>query len=69
MIVSKLIGGLGNQMAQYAFGRYLSHVHNVPLKLDIGAFEQYKLHRYSLGHFNIQEEFATPQDIKNLISA
>lgn len=69
MIVVKLIGGMGNQMAQYAFGRYLSELHGVPLKLDIGAFEQYKLHRYSLGHLNILEDFATVQDIRNLIVA
>ena len=35
MIVSKLIGGLGNQMFQYSIGRYLSLKYNTSLKLDI----------------------------------
>lgn len=68
MIVVKLIGGLGNQLFQYAFGRYLAHVHDVPLKLDVGAFDHYRLHRYSLCHFNIVEQFASPADIKELVS-
>jgi len=34
MIVVKLMGGLGNQLFQYSFGRYLSHVHNTDLILD-----------------------------------
>jgi len=58
MIIVKLIGGLGNQLFQYAAGRRLAQVHQVPLKLDITGFETYKLHKYSLQHFNIIEEFA-----------
>jgi len=34
MIIVKLSGGLGNQMFQYACGRALSNLYNVPLKLD-----------------------------------
>lgn len=34
MIIVKLIGGLGNQMFQYATGRYLAHLHQTELKLD-----------------------------------
>lgn len=35
MIIIKLMGGLGNQMFQYALGRHLSLKHNTPLKLDL----------------------------------
>jgi len=34
VIISRLLGGLGNQMFQYAIGRYLSLKYNVELKLD-----------------------------------
>ncbi len=35
MIIVKLQGGLGNQMFQYAAGKYLAQKHNVELKLDL----------------------------------
>jgi hypothetical protein len=34
MIITELAGGLGNQMFQYAAGRYLAHKNQVPLCLD-----------------------------------
>lgn len=38
MIVAYLQGGLGNQLFQYAFGRYLSHKHCTDLLLDLDWF-------------------------------
>lgn len=35
MIVVRLIGGLGNQMFQYALGRHLAYKNQVQLKLDL----------------------------------
>lgn len=58
MIIVKLIGGLGNQLFQYAAARRLAQARSVPLKLDISGFGEYKLHKYSLAHFNIAEDFA-----------
>ncbi len=63
MIVVKLIGGLGNQLFQYALGRHLAHRNHTELKLDISGFHDYKLHAYSLGHFNIVENFATKEEV------
>lgn len=63
MVVVHLLGGLGNQLFQYATARRVAHINNVPLKLDISGFESYKLHSYSLKHFNIREEFASPEEI------
>ncbi|MBI2120788.1 MAG: alpha-1,2-fucosyltransferase [Parcubacteria group bacterium] len=63
MIIVKLIGGLGNQLFQYALGRHLAEIHHTELKLDITGFEEYKLHAYSLSHFNIVENFATKEEV------
>lgn len=63
MIITRLLGGLGNQMFQYAAGRRLAHVLGVDLKLDISGFENYNLRRYSLGNFNVQENFASAEEI------
>ena len=69
MIITHLMGGLGNQLFQYALGRYLAHKHNTELKLDITNCEsnnQTHHSYYQLGAFNIQENFATPAEIKSL---
>jgi len=64
MIIVKLIGGLGNQLFQYALGRHLAYILQTELKLDIACFETYKLRTYSLKNFNIQENFATLEEIR-----
>ncbi|MEK7553983.1 MAG: alpha-1,2-fucosyltransferase [Patescibacteria group bacterium] len=63
MIITKLIGGLGNQMFQYAVARHLALKNNVELKLDKTGFETYKLHAYGLHHLNIEEVFATQKEV------
>lgn len=45
MIISNVIGGLGNQMFQYAAGRALSLSRGVPFALDISSFASYRLHQ------------------------
>ena len=68
MIITHLMGGLGNQLFQYAVGRALAHKNNTEIKLDITQVEAEKsLHHnfYRLGEFNIQENFATVEEIKN----
>lgn len=64
MIIVKIIGGLGNQLFQYALGKHLALLNNTELKLDITGFDEYKLHAYSLGHFNVAENFATEKEIR-----
>jgi len=39
MIISKIQGGLGNQMFQYAFARFLSSKHNVRFFLDTSFYK------------------------------
>jgi hypothetical protein len=59
MVAVKLIGGLGNQMFQYATGFRLARALRTDLVLNTTAFEQhYKLHRYGLHHFSIQATIA-----------
>lgn len=66
MIIVRLIGGLGNQMFQYAAGRRLAHVLGVEFKLDITGFEHYPLRKYYLENFNIKENFASLKEIRAL---
>ncbi|WP_143414822.1 alpha-1,2-fucosyltransferase [Geobacillus sp. E263] len=64
MKIVKVIGGLGNQMFQYAFYRNLKAKFQ-EVKLDITAFETYKLHNgYELERvFDIKPEYATKKEI------
>lgn len=58
MIVTKLTGGLGNQMFQYAAGRYLSLKCNEELYFDVEDYAKIKMHNgYELHNFFIQEKF------------
>jgi len=70
MIIVKLIGGLGNQMFQYAFGRKLALTHQTDLKLDIEELsskiekDDFTLRNFDLSVFNIQAEIASLAEIK-----
>lgn len=67
MIIVKLKGGLGNQFFQYAVGRHLAEIHRTVLKMDISFFRTYELHTYSVWPFNIQENFASPEEVAALM--
>jgi Glycosyl transferase family 11 len=69
MIIVKLKGGLGNQMFQYAVGRHLAEVHNAELKMDISAYDYDGPIEYALEPFNVQESFATQNEVKKLTEA
>lgn len=45
MIFFHVIGGLGNQMFQYAAGRALAMARGLPLRLDVTGFDGYGLHQ------------------------
>lgn len=62
LIIVNIYGGLGNQLFQYAAGRYLAEKHNTILKLDIENFKTDKRRGYSLQYFNIKEVFCTSVD-------
>lgn len=69
MIIVDVIGGLGNQMFQYAAGRALSLKLRVPLKLDTRDFSGYRLHQgFELNRlFNCNAEIATNSDLAQVL--
>ncbi len=73
MIVVHLIGGLGNQMFQYATARRLSEIWKVPLKLDVSGYKTDSSNpyprRYGLGIFKINQDFITQVEINQWIIA
>jgi hypothetical protein len=56
-----LIGGLGNQMFQYAAGKALAERHGVPLALDISGFRDYALRPFLLDRLLVPEAAAAVQ--------
>ena len=72
MIITQLKGGLGNQMFQYAFGRYLAVKNNTELKLDLTYLldrtpkENFVERDFDLPIFNIQKAIASPDEIEKI---
>jgi hypothetical protein len=58
VITVSLIGGLGNQMFQYAAGKALAERHGVPLALDISGFRNYALRPFLLDRLLVPEAIA-----------
>jgi hypothetical protein len=69
MIITHVIGGLGNQMFQYAAGRALSLARRGQLCLDTQDFEGYTLHNGFELHriFNIDVPLATARDVRQVL--
>jgi hypothetical protein len=63
MVITKIQGGLGNQMFQYAFGRMLAKRNNTELKLDTTMFPTYKYHLYTMDNLHITAPVATEEEI------
>ncbi len=75
MLIIKFMGGLGNQMFQYAFGVALSHATGEDVFFDLSWFEEIKTHKgpvakrvYELGHFNIDPKFASGEEVEKCIN-
>lgn len=69
MIIVNLIGGLGNQMFQYANGRALSLRLAAPLRLDVSGFAGYGLHQgFELSRvFTCDPEIAPEKEVRDLL--
>lgn len=69
MIYSRLFGGLGNQLFQYAAGRAVAQRNGVDLVLDARLAPPGSHWAYGLGNFNIEARVAAPDDLPPAKSA
>lgn len=69
MVISHILGGIGNQMFQYAAGRALSQKTSQLHLVDLSGFSTYKLHNgYELNRvFNVDVESADTKKINQLL--
>ncbi|QWE02827.1 alpha-1,2-fucosyltransferase [Polynucleobacter sp. JS-JIR-II-b4] len=67
MIITKLNGGLGNQLFQYAAGRSLADHHNTELILDLEWFKNAPVgntrRKFELGKYPIIARVASPKEV------
>ncbi len=63
MIITRLRGGLGNQLFQYAAGRALAEHHKVPLKLDLYTYTKHPYRKFELHRFNIDAPEASRDEV------
>lgn len=73
MIIVKLIGGLGNQLFQYAFARAVAAANACEFKLDVSGFSVSfpgeTRREYALGCFAMQENIASNEESRALCVA
>lgn len=69
MIVGHILGGLGNQMFQYAAGRALSIARGAPLRLEVSDFSRYGIHQgFELARvFSCSVTLAEPEDVRTVL--
>lgn len=69
MVISHILGGIGNQMFQYAAGRSLSLTNGQRLLLDVSDFSNYRLHQgFELSRvFNVIEEKADASTVHEIL--
>lgn len=73
MVIVRLMGGLGNQMFQYAAARNMAIRNKMEVKLDISALldksprENFTFRDYELEVFNIKSEIASSEEIKRFL--
>lgn len=58
MIITKMQGGLGNQMFQYAMAKAIAKKNKDKFKIDLSFYTNQKLRQYELHYFSIDENIA-----------
>ncbi|MFA6013856.1 MAG: alpha-1,2-fucosyltransferase [Gallionellaceae bacterium] len=69
MIISYILGGIGNQMFQYAAGRALALQIDQPFAVDLASFSNYSLHHgFELNRvFNLNVAVAEQSDVQAML--
>jgi hypothetical protein len=67
MIITKITGGLGNQMFQYAIAKSIAKKREDRFKLDISFYPKQVLRKYELNYFNIEENIYNIKSNTNFI--
>lgn len=62
MIITRISGGLGNQMFQYAIAKAIAKRNDDSFKLDISFYPKQTLRKYELSFFKIEENIATEKE-------
>lgn len=70
MVISHLLGGIGNQMFQYAAGRSLSIATGQNYFLDLNDFSNYRLHNgFELSRvFDVNMQVADSEDVRGMLN-
>jgi len=68
MIVTRIRGGLGNQMFQYAYGLYLAQQNNTELVLECSSLDRDPLRNFVLDRWKIAERQTTKAESKQMPS-
>lgn len=63
MIMVQIMGGVGNQLFQYAAARRLSLKRDTELKFDISSFEDDLKRSFTLEYFNVKGSIASQREI------
>jgi len=66
MIITRISGGLGNQMFQYAIAKAMAKKNSDIFKLDISFYPKQTLRKYELNQFNIEENIASEKECVKL---
>ena len=54
MVITKVFGGLGNQMFQYAYGYRTAKANGAPLKMDLHGYRRFNDRAYQLDRFTLE---------------